>query len=197
MRLTSASTFTAVALAASCAASSLGACRRFHHKRTAPAASASAVASAGASDAGPPDGELPEEPAPPTSSAVHQLGEKVSAPDFRMVVKAVKECKARHYYRPKASDMWLGVQLYVEGTSAHEVRVDRFDTTLEDGAGHVYRPTLDTCEPGLPNARLTQGDHAHGWITFEVPRAASGLVFQFDALVIGAGHEGVRFAVLR
>lgn len=184
------------AFAVSFAALSLVACRR-HRKHAAPSASASASASAAPADAGAPDAA----PAEPASSAsigpLHQVGEKVSAPDFRIVVKAIKECKARRYYRPSAANMWLGVRLRVNGTSAREVRVNRFDTTLEDAAGHVYHPTLGVCEPELPNARLNQGDHAHGWITFEVPRAASGLTFRFDALVIGAGHERLRFAVLR
>lgn len=175
---------------------SLGACRR-HHQRRAPGASASASASASPPEASVPEAAPPEDASVPSLGVLHQVGERVRTPYFEVIVKAVKECKARRYYRPNASDMWLGVRIRVEGKSAREVRITRFKTTLKDAAGHIYRPTLGVCEPELPNARLNQGDHAHGWITFEVPRATSSLTFRLDAFVIGAGHERLRFAVLR
>lgn len=174
----------------------IGACRR-SPRHDSPPASASAVPSASGFT---PESNLPEADLPEVLSADqprYQVGEKASAPDYKIAVKTVKECKYRHYYRPNASHMWLGVELWLEGASAKEVRVNPFFATLKDANGHVYRPTLAACEPELPRARLSQGDHAHGWITFEIPRAASGLVLRYDPLVIGAGKEPMSFAVLR
>lgn len=43
-------------------------------------------------------------------------------------------------------------------------------------------------EPQFPDGELAPGDTVRGWIGFEVPTAASGLRFIFDAEVFGGGQ---------
>lgn len=134
---------------------------------------------------------------PKTDVELHQVGDKAALPDYRISVVDVKECKSRTYYHPRAGNVWLGVEVAIEATTDKEVRVSPFFARLVDGAGHGHTATFGGCKPELKVSRLAKGDHARGYITFEVPETANGLKLVYDPFVVGGGKQTVAFTIVR
>ncbi len=174
-----------------------GACRHRGGRKAPPSASASASASATA----PPvptatDSAQPEEP-PKTDIELHHVGDKAALPDYRISVVDVKECKPRSYYKPRAGNVWIGVEVTVEATTDKEVRTSPFFAHLVDSSGRGHTATFGGCKPELKDSRLAKGDHARGYITFEIPETANGLRLVYDPFVIGGGKQTVAFTIVR
>ncbi len=179
-------------------------CKRHSHVAPAPSGSAAASAAPSASaphsiqSAIPAANEVAETDAgTPSQGPVHSIGEKVDARDYRMTLETVKECKSKQYYHPREGSMWLGVQVKLESTSDKELRVNPFYARLEDSQHHTYTPTFGGCHPVLDSMRMKKGDKTHGWITFEVPRSATGIHLVYDPFIVGAPHEPLEFMVVR
>ena len=91
----------------------------------------------------------------------------------------------------------VGLEVVIEGRSALEVPVNPFYATLYNTGGDAYTSTLAGCEPGLPPVRVTTGQKARGFVTFEIPPPARKLELRYAPLIIGHGLEELRFAVAR
>lgn len=195
----------AVALAAALAASALlSGCKHAAHRGGAPSARASASAAPSASAPHSIASAIPaaHDIAPPAAGQeskgpVHPIGENVAAPDYRMKLVSVKECRSKQYYHPRKGNMWLGVEVKLESTSDHELRVSPFYATLHDSQHHIYTPTFGGCRPALDSLRMKKGDKARGWITFELPRSATGIRLVYDPFVVGGPHQPLQFLVVR
>jgi hypothetical protein len=125
------------------------------------------------------------------------VGDTASLTDYKLTLLAVKECKVETYFRPKAGSIKLGVQLALEGTRDLDVPVSPFHARLSDTDGTDYSATLAGCTPILPSVRVARGERAEGWITFEVPEKATGLVLLYDPVIIGGSEERARFSLGR
>ncbi len=125
------------------------------------------------------------------------IGENVEAPDYRMKLVSVKECRSKEYYQPRQGNMWLGVEVKLESTSDNELRVSPFYATLHDSRHRSYTPTFGGCRPALDSMRMKKGDKAHGWITFELPRDATGIHLVYDPFVVGGPRQPLEFLVVR
>lgn len=125
------------------------------------------------------------------------VGDTATLSDYKLTLLAVKECKVETYFRPKAGSIKLGVQVAVEGTRELDVPVSPFHAHLSDADDKDYSATLAGCTPILPSVRVAQGERAEGWITFEVPEKATGLVLLYDPVIIGGAEERARFTLGR
>ncbi len=178
-------------------------CKRRAHVDAAPSSSAAASAAPSASavhsiqSAIPAANEIAETGPPEHKGPANPIGENVDAPDYRMMLVSVKECESKEYYHPREGNMWLGVEVKLESTSDNELRVSPFYATLHDSQRHTYTPTFGGCHPQLDSMRMKKGDKAHGWITFEVPRAATGIRLVYDPFVVGGPHQPLEFLVVR
>ena len=92
-----------------------------------------------------------------------------------MTLVSVKECESKQYYHPRAGNVWLRRGSVARGTSDNELRENPFYATLRDSQRHTYTPTFGGCRPALESMRMEKGDKTHGFITFEVPRSATGI----------------------
>lgn len=174
-----------------------GACKKPHQAdQPSGTASASASASAHAPPVAPATDSAPT-PAPEQGADVHAIGDTAKLADYHMSIKDVKECKPRTYYKPREGNVWLGVEVSIEATTDKEVRVSPFYARLVDGSGAGHSATFNGCTPELKSSRLSKGDRVHGYITFELPQAASGLRLEYDPFVIGGGKQAVAFTIVR
>jgi hypothetical protein len=147
-----------------------------------------------------PDAALPLPAASMLAGAqdrTHAVDETAKAPDFEMKVQSVQECKVDEYHRPRAGNLKLGVQVWIQGTSDREVPVNPFSASLTDSAGNSYNMAFGGCQPGLQSVRLRKGDEASGFVTFEIPKQARGLKLEFRPFVLRTGNEPVRFDLAR
>jgi hypothetical protein len=128
---------------------------------------------------------------------VHPLGELGQARDYSMSVESVKDCPMEPPFAPKRGNAKVGLEVSLQGVSDREVPVNAFYATLSDARGDSYSATLAGCEPALPSLRLTRGQTARGFVTFEIPRVAGKLELRYAPLVIGPGTEELKFGISR
>ncbi len=126
-----------------------------------------------------------------------KLGDDVKAQDYTLRALHVKECEVETYFRPSPGNLKLGVKVEFEGRSEREVPVNPFHATLIDSEGETYTATLAGCRPTLSSRRITKDERATGYVTFELPRTAKGLVLSYSPFVIGTRKQVVKVSLER
>jgi hypothetical protein len=141
----------------------------------------------------------PAEPVPIVGAEprVYAMGELGAARDYTMSAESVKDCLLDSPFAAKSGFVKVGVEVELRGTSTAEVPANPFYATLRAGNGDEYPSTLAGCDPGLPSIRLTAGQKARGFVTFEIPKATARAELRYAPLVIGPGVEELRFAIAR
>lgn len=132
-----------------------------------------------------------------SDEAVHEVGELGHARDYAMSVEGVEPCAMRAPFLPSRGNEVIGIEVTLEGETDHEVPVNPFYAILIDGDGNRYRSTLAGCEPGLKARRVTKGEKATGFVSFEIPKRAHDLELHYAPVVIGGGREELRFKLPR
>lgn len=128
---------------------------------------------------------------------IHPIGEIGRTRDYSMSVDSVKECPMDPPFSPKHGNTKFGVEVSIKGESEREVPVNVFYATLVDARGDSYSATLAGCEPPLVAVRVANGKSTHGFVTFEVPKAAEKFELRYAPMVIGPGTEELKFSVSR
>ncbi len=134
-----------------------------------------------------------EPPPPVVTNKVWNVGDKATAPDYTMTLENVKECKVKYYFKPKKGNIKLGIEVAVEGTADKDVPVNPFYAKVTDSEGYTYNSTFGGCDPDLKSVRLSKGEKAKGWITFEVPAKAAGLKLSYNPFIIGTTKQELKF----
>jgi hypothetical protein len=114
-----------------------------------------------------------------------------------MSAESVKDCLLEAPFAAKSGAVKVAIEVTLEGTSGLEVPVNPFYSTLRTASGDEYASTLAGCDPALPSIRLTKGQKARGFITFEIPKTARQLELRYAPMVIGPGVEELRFTLTR
>lgn len=138
--------------------------------------------------------ELPSLGPEPT---LHGVGERALARDYAMTVLSVESCVVEPHFRPAKGHIKLGVQVELEGRSERQVPANPFVATLLDSEQQGYQVDIAGCTPTLRARQLSRGQKAKGYISFEVPDAARGLVMSYAPFVVGAGPEELKFSLQR
>lgn len=128
---------------------------------------------------------------PPDARA---MGDRIEAGEYVLTVEGLKECRLPFV---RDANTIVGVEVRLEGLAEREIPINPFYGRLVDTEQNTYRPTLSGCDPRLKASRLGAGDRAHGYINFELPRRASGLVFRYEPAPSGAAAVSVSVAVDR
>ena len=162
-------------------------------KQAEPTAGAAATATSATSLG---TGALPR-PRQDGNEIVYAIGDRAEAAAYAMTVKHVKECTVEHYFKPRKGNIKLGVEVLIEGTADKQIPVNPFYAKLTDSEGYSYTSTFAGCEPALKSVRVGRSEQAKGWITFELPKKASGLKLLYSPFVIGSGKQDLRFALGR
>ena len=137
----------------------------------------------------------PQTLAPP--AAAHVVGERAESRDYFMTLVAVTPCEVEPHFRPAPGHIKLGLEVLLEARGQSEVPTNPFLATLRDSEAREYRADIAGCTPTLRADRLAHSDQARGFITFEVPSDATGLVMTYAPFVVGVGPEVLTFALGR
>jgi len=129
--------------------------------------------------------------------ATHAIGERAESRDYFMTLLAVTTCEVEPHFRPAAGRIKLGLDVLVEARGPREVPTNPFLATLRDSQARDYQADIAGCTPTLRADRLARSDQARGFITFEVPADATGLVMTYAPFVVGVGPEVLTFALGR
>lgn len=129
--------------------------------------------------------------------APHAVGERAESRDYFMTLVRVASCEVEPHFRPAAGRIKLGLEVLIEARGFREVPSNPFLATLRDAEGRDYQADLAGCTPTLRADRLTQKQTARGFITFDVPQDATGLIMTYAPFVVGVGQEKLEFALGR
>lgn len=151
-------------------------------------------------DAGPSLDLKPPTPTAPTlalSAAPYAVGERAEARDYFLTLVRVTTCDVEAHFSPAPGRVKLGLEVLIEAKSAREVPANPFLATLRDAQTRDYEADLAGCTPTLGANRLSGNKQARGFITFELPREATGLVMTYSPFVVGVGLEELTFSLGR
>jgi hypothetical protein len=121
------------------------------------------------------------------------LGEAATTEHYRMTVHTVRDCEPHGYLGPKRGYKKVGAEVTIEAKSSQQIPVNPFYAKVTDGSGRVYRTTFSGCEPQLKSRQLTAGTAARGFISFELPEHARGLVLTYAPLLPGTKGKELSF----
>ncbi len=153
-------------------------------------------------DADSPDMSSPFDPGrPPDRLALPKerilSGEWGTKEDYRMRVVAVRECEVESYFAPREGHLKLGVEVELSGASDKDVPSNPLHASLVDSEGQRYEATLAGCRPSLSPLRIKRGESARGFITFELPKTATGLVLRYEPFIVGRADTTLAFELGR
>lgn len=144
------------------------------------------------------DGKPPREdsagPAPAVLSASLapvRFGEDAKTPYFRMRVLNWKPCAVETHLQPPPGVRKVSVEVELTASGAPEVPANPFYAQLTDGDGRQFESTLAGCAPLLEAKRLSAGQSARGWITFDVPESSVPQALVYQPAVIGVSPPKV------
>jgi hypothetical protein len=139
----------------------------------------------------------PQAPALALSAAPFALGERAEARDYFLTLVRVTPCAVEPHFSPAAGRVKLGLDVLIEAKNAREVPSNPFLARLRDAQTRDYGADLAGCTPTLRADRLSGSERASGFITFELPEDATGLVMTYSPFVVGVGLEELSFALGR
>ena len=95
------------------------------------------------------------------------------------------------FTQPKAGNRFVTVEILYENTGTEKVSYNPLDWKLSDASGFSYDYSYSGKGPELHSGDLSPGEKARGFITYEVPQAATGLVLELalgdDTLTVPLG----------
>ena len=101
------------------------------------------------------------------------------------------------FVRPAAGKKIVSVELQVKNTGTKSAQLSSLlQFKLRDSTNAQYDVSLIADkEPSFPEGELSPGTTNRGFVSFEVPTAATGLQFAFDANIFGGGRITWELAV--
>ncbi len=85
---------------------------------------------------------------------------------------------------PKTGMRFVTLDLTIVSEANEDVDANTLYASLKDSKGNKYAASLLGREPELPSQNnIARGERVQGWVTFEVPVSAVGLVFVYEPLL--------------
>jgi hypothetical protein len=138
------------------------------------------------------DPQRPSDPlAPPPDR--FPIGEWGVTDDYRMRVVRVETCDVEPYFAPREGYEKIGAYVEIEGRTSKEVPANVLHASLTDAANQSYGPTPAGCRPTLSAGRVTTGTRASGFVSFEIPQKAGGLLLHYEPVILGRSGEPLHF----
>lgn len=110
-----------------------------------------------------------------------KVGEVVEQGSYALVVNEVEMGQSYNsYIQPKPGNQFIAIDLTIISKADQGVSANGLFAVLKDSEGFQYRPRFSGKDPQLGSENdIPNGDKVRGWLTFEVPETAEGLVFEY------------------
>jgi hypothetical protein len=122
-----------------------------------------------------------------TEPQSYKVGDKVQLGSVILTVNSVENSQGGQYTKPQAGNQYVNLNVTVENTGKEQ----EFITTMGqmfvlDGSKNQFQVAVtdkSVENPGVVSldGALLAGSKKTGWVGFEVPTAATGLKFQYNA----------------
>lgn len=123
--------------------------------------------------------------------STYAVGEVLKVDNLEAVVLSTNPSfvDSNDFMRPDEGHKIVGVEFQLKNTGSKSEAISTLiQFALKDASNAQYNVSLYSPEPRFPDGELAAGDTARGWVGFEVPEAASGFRFIFDAKLFGGGQ---------
>ncbi len=125
---------------------------------------------------------------------IGKVGQRVESTGIALsVLKVQKRAKVNEYIEPEAGNTYITVEVVIENTSRDETPYNPLYFKVKDADGFEHDVSLMGADPQLKSGNLRAGAKSRGFVTFEVPKIAKGLVMSYEPLVILGGYEPIEF----
>lgn len=139
-----------------------------------------------------PPAELPGE----TLQTTYSIGNTIEVGEFTLTVNGMSSPPGEAFNVPDPGSRFVVVDLTIQNRSTAAVQVaSLFQMSLKDRTGKIYDVNLKAflaSGGASPDGELAPGETVRGQVGFQVPQAAEGLVFVFDADVWSTGKALVQ-----
>ncbi|MBK7199412.1 DUF4352 domain-containing protein [Candidatus Amarolinea dominans] len=128
-----------------------------------------------------------------TSTPQGKIGEMVRGGDVSITVIQVERMTQVGTARlPQPGTVFVAIELIVESQARAGVYINPLFARLQDDASNVHNISFVGKDPFLETrVNLPKGEKVQGWVTFEVPESAKGLILIYQA--VGSNPDaGVR-----
>ena len=121
-------------------------------------------------------------PSPTRSRAIGKKGERITSDQgYAITLNDVRESQGTNSFKPRAGDTLLLLNLTVENSASNQlVAFNSSYFHLTDSSGNEYHSDLSVATPQLATV-LPLGRTQQGWLTFEIPDDAQGLVLVYQS----------------
>lgn len=119
-----------------------------------------------------------------TASGPYAVGDRIKLDDeeFFAVVQVDPNVQATGLVKPATGKKWVAALVQIEGINPSGASYNPFFFKVRDSTGFEYNFSAFGKEPALQSSNdLKPGDKVSGWVTFEVPKAATGLILIYQA----------------
>lgn len=134
----------------------------------------------------------PATPAPTASSNSYKVGDRIKIGDeeYFTIVEVDPAVEPGEFLKPDKGNKWVAVLVEIEGINPEGATYNPFYFSIKDGNGFEYNFSAFGKEPSLQSGNdLAPGKKVRGWVTFEVPEDATGLVVSYEAGVFADAVE--------
>jgi Domain of unknown function (DUF4352) len=120
-----------------------------------------------------------------------RFGEEAKTPHFRVRALNWKPCAVEAHLAPPPGVRKVSVEIELTASGQAEVPSNPFYAQLADRDGRMFESTLAGCPPLLEATRLSSGQSARGWITFDIPEGTVPHSLVYQPAVIGVSPPKV------
>lgn len=128
-------------------------------------------------------------------SAQKVVGPEFDDEDFHLSASTPRVCKKEGPIAPASGKMRLSVPVELRAKGPRAIPVSALTFTLEDEAGHEFRPTLAGCAPSIAQETIRRGQEVVGEVAFDVPQDVSTLELRYEPFLIGRKKVVARVTV--
>lgn len=114
-----------------------------------------------------------------------RVGETLVQNGYVLIVNQVQRADIfQPFSKAKDGNIYIALDLTIQSSKDNGVQVNALNCSLKDSQGFKYNIGVFGKDPALASQNdLPRGDKIRGWVTFEVPKTASGLTFEYRTLL--------------
>jgi len=124
------------------------------------------------------------DPTPPSDAAgVGKVKDTITQNGYIMTLNSVERNKSLGAGKnAKEGNIYLFLDITITSDKDYGVESNPNFARVRDGQGNIYNPVAGKTPPLTNSTNLPKGDKARGFVTFEVPEKATGLVYEYLSL---------------
>lgn len=135
--------------------------------------------------------EQPTQSPAQTSQQNYKVGDVMAIGDNVLVVLGWENVPANDFSKPDPGNKFVAVELLIVNNSSSPMSVSTLlQMSLKDSTAQKYDTDLlatTAIQGGSVDGELSPGEKIRGKVGFQIPEAAQGLQFVFDASIFGTG----------